>query len=118
MLAVDVRSIVREQHVFITVEKRVVERTEQGRVAPRKFTVDPSVERLPQFGVALIVPARIIAAFSQFPDLVGGQSKKKEVLCSPRIADFDVGAIQSANGQRTIHGELHTSRARCLLTSG
>ena len=47
--------------------------------------------------------------------LIGGQAEQEEVLGPHMLADLDIGAVQRADGQRAVHGELHVAGARGLL---
>jgi hypothetical protein len=53
-----------------------------------------------------------------FFDFLGGQTEQEEILVAAFLADFDVGAIQGADGDGTIHHELHVAGARGFLAGG
>ena len=40
-----------------------------------------------------------------------GQAEEEEVFRADFFADFDVGAVESADGERAVHGELHVAGA-------
>ena len=42
-------------------------------------------------------------------------AEDKDVLVAHLLADLDVGAVERADGERAVQGELHVARARGLL---
>jgi hypothetical protein len=50
--------------------------------------------------------------------LVGGHPEEKEVLGPHPFADFHIGAVERADGQRAVQREFHVAGARGLLAGG
>jgi hypothetical protein len=51
-------------------------------------------------------------------DLLDGEPEDEDVLVAHLLADLDVGAVERADGQRAVEGELHVAGARGLLAGG
>ena len=68
-----------------------------------------------QFVIAVVVVPRIIAAALEIHDFLCCQAEQEEVLCADFLANFDIGAVQGADRQGTVHGELHVTGSRGFL---
>ena len=55
---------------------------------------------------------------AEIADLRRRQAEEEEVLFTRLLADFDVGAVQCADGDGPIHHELHAPGAACLEAGG
>ena len=49
-------------------------------------------------------------------DLVGRDAEEEEVVDSDPVENLDVGAVERADGDRTIEGQFHIASAGRLLT--
>jgi hypothetical protein len=57
----------------------------------------------------------VIAALVKILDLGGGQAENVEVVFTDFLEDFDVGAVQGADCQRTVHRELHVAGSEAFV---
>ena len=69
------------------------------------------VDDLAQLRVGLVQGARIVALGFFLFDLLRGEAEEEEVLGADFFANLDVGAVESADGERAVHGELHVAGA-------
>ena len=53
-----------------------------------------------------------------FDNLLGGQAEEEEILGANLFADFNIGAVQRANGQGAVERELHIAGATGFLAGG
>ena len=58
--------------------------------------------------------AGVVASLFGLFDFGSGESKQEEVFLPCFLADFHIGAIQCADGERAIHHELHVASTVCL----
>ncbi len=65
----------------------------------------------------VIVPG-IVAVPAQLPHRLGGEAEDEDVVLPHGVADLDVGAVQGADGQRAVEGQLHVAGARGLGAGG
>ena len=82
--------------------------------APRGDLVDDFL----QDRIAVVVVARVVAAALELHDLLDGEAEEEEVFSADFFADFDVGSVERADGERTVHGELHVAGAGGFLAGG
>ena len=83
-----------------------------------KVTGGDQIEGLFEFRIRLIIVARPITTGFNCLHLVGGQTEEEEILMTHLVADFDVRAVQGADGQGPIHGEFHVAGAGGLHPGG
>ena len=69
-------------------------------------------------GVLLVVIARAIAARFHLRDLGGGEAEEEEILRADFLADFDIRAVERADGERAVERELHVAGAARFLAGG
>ncbi len=50
--------------------------------------------------------------------LFSGQAEEEKILRPHLFADFDIGAVQGADGQGTVQRQFHVASARCLGSGG
>ena len=72
------------------------------------------VERRFQFRVVFVKVPGIVALPAQGGDLRRGAAEDEDVFAPDLLHDFDVGAVQGADGQRAVEGQLHVAGARGL----
>ena len=70
-----------------------------------------AVDDLAQVGVGFVIGAGIVARGFFLLDLLRGEAEEEEVVGADLLADFDVGAVEGADGERAVHGELHVAGA-------
>ena len=99
-------------------QQRVHHRAEQIAVAAGEMTVAYQIDHRPQFVVVAAERARIVAIGPAGLHLLGGQAEQEEVLRSDLFADFHIGAVQCADGERAVHRELHVAGAGRFLAGG
>ena len=58
--------------------------------------------------------ARVVALGAGLGDLLGGEAEDHDVLRADEFADLDVGAVERADGERAVEGELHVAGPRSL----
>ena len=68
-----------------------------------------------QFVIAVVVVPWIVTAALEIHDFLCRQAEQEEVLCADFLANFDIGAVQGADRQGTVHGELHIAGSRGFL---
>ena len=69
-------------------------------------------------GVLLVVIARPVAARFHLGDFGGGEAEEEEILRADFLADFDVRAVERADGERAVERELHVAGAARFLAGG
>ena len=84
-------------------------------VAVRELAAEQRVEHLAQVWVGVVDRAGIVALALALLHLRRGQSEEEEVLLAHLFANLDVGAVEGADGERAVHGELHVAGARGLF---
>jgi len=104
----------RDAVVVAVAEQAVQDGGEQVRFARRERPPADHVEHLGQFPVLGHHPARIVPPGTGHLHLRGGQAENEDVVPAHRIHDFDIGAVQGADGERPVEGEFHVARARGL----
>ena len=65
----------------------------------------------------MIAILRVITLGFQAGHLVGGQPEKEEVLRCDFVANFDIGPIESSDGQGSVHREFHIAGPGGFFTS-
>ena len=100
------------------IEEIFDDRAEQLDVAAANCATRNEVDDFAQRGILFVVIARTIAARLHLRDLGGGQAKEEEVLCADFLADFDIRAVERANGERAVERKLHVARAAGFLARG
>src|SRR5690242_5043380 len=73
---------------------------------------------LAEFGTCGDRRARVEALTAALLDLIGLQAEDEDVLVSDMVADFDIGAVERADGKRAIERKLHVAGARSLHARG
>ena len=91
------------------------ERREGVAVAVGEGAVGDHVDGLLQARVGLVVGGRTVALGVELLHLVHGHAEEEEVLGADAFADLHVRAVERADGQRAVEGELHVAGAGGLL---
>ena len=99
-------------------EQVVDQRPEQLAVAVREQARAQQLEDRAQGLVAGSDLARPVTGAPGLLDLLDGLAEEEEVLRADDAVDLDVGAVERADGQGTVHRELHVAGARGLLAGG
>jgi hypothetical protein len=63
------------------------------------------------------LPRAVAVGFDAF-DFGRGEAEQEEVFGADFLANFDVGAVQRADGQRAVHREFHVAGAGGFLAGG
>jgi hypothetical protein len=71
-----------------------------------------------ELGVAVVVVPRVVAAGFEGHDFCGDQAKEKEVFVAHLLANFDIGPVEGADGEGTIHRKFHVAGAGGFFTGG
>ncbi len=89
------------------IDQGINERLEQLRIPRRKTSGGNEVDDGFQLIIPFIKATCPIASGLQIVDFLGGEPEEEEILRSDFFSDFDIGAVQSADRERSIHRELH-----------
>src|SRR5271154_5728795 len=89
-----------------------------GRVVRGERAAGDHIETGFQLRVLVIIGPWIVAAGPHLCNLGGAQSKNKDVFFTHRIANLDIGAVESAEGQGAIEREFHVAGAGGLGSCG
>ena len=94
-LAIDIGTIISQEHVFIVIQQGVHQRSEKSRNLGRKEAGVDLVESLPQFRIGIIIISRPVAMCLQFADLLGREAEAEEILgpTSSRISIFAPSSV-------------------------
>ena len=95
-----------------------IEGLEQLRVAAREEAAADEIDHLAEALIGRVVVRRPVAVRLQRHHLLGVQPEQEEILRTDLIAQLDIGAIQGADGERTVHRELHVAGAGGLFARG
>jgi len=107
-------------HVALVVRKQLFEDPVKGfgRLG-REAAGGDGVQDPADFRVAAVIVPGVVAVLAQHGfHLRGGEPEKMEIFRAHGLADFDVGPVQGADGQRPVQGELHVARPRGLGAGG
>jgi len=97
------------------IEQVIDHRPEDVAIPLGEETGVDQVDHFTQVRVRFVVGAGSVTQAPDFLDLGGSHSEQEEVLVADLLANFDVGAVERADGQRAVHLELHVARPRGLL---
>ena len=90
---------------------KVDQRIQQTAIAARLLWAEhpgPHLgQRLAQLLILVVVITRLITVAAQRLDLCSGITEDKDIVLTHVLQHLNVGAVQRANGQRTVEGELH-----------
>ena len=89
-----------------------------GRLALDEVVRPEPVEHAAQLLVLVVVFPGIVAGLAQGGDLLNGVAEDEDVVGADLLKNLDVRAVEGADGEGTVEGELHVARARGLLASG
>jgi hypothetical protein len=118
VLTIDVGLVIRQQQERIAVQQVIHQRAEQIGVAVGEVPGGHQIQHSSEGIVAVVVVPGVVALRLEGIDLLRFEAKQEEVFGPHLFADFDVGPIQGANGEGSVHGELHVAGAGGFLTSG
>ena len=78
-----------------------------------------AIKQVPGVGqVTVQLSSRIVAHAALSLHILGGHAEDHDVVTAHMLQDFDIGAVQRADGQGAIHGHLHVSGSRGFLAGG
>ncbi len=119
LLRVAVGAEVGEAEVGVAAfEEAALEGAERaGFVGGEVVGADP-IDDGAQFLIGLIVGEGAVAAGPECLDLVDGEAEDEDVVGADFLEDFDVGAVEGADGERAVEGELHVAGAGGFLARG
>ena len=119
MLRVTIGGKIRQEHILV---RRTVAIVEQPLIQLLKTdaakTIADLIHHTAQHLVTLIEQRRIIPSALHIRHLVGMQAEEEHVFIAQHIVHLHIGAIQSPDGQCSIHHEFHISGAGGLLAGG
>src|SRR5579863_1323675 len=113
-----VRKVAEVQIVIAALEQGSYDRYEQLVIFCAECPVgqaanDPVDVRIGFKGDASGVPGH-----PPFDHLAGSQAEDVDVFCADLACDLDVGTVESTDGERTVHRQLHVAGTGCLVPSG
>ena len=76
------------------------------------------VEGVGELGVGRHHLGGVVSDGAGLRHLVGGEAEQEEVVGANPLPDLDVGAVERADGERAVEGELHVPGARRLVPGG
>ena len=118
LLAMDVAAVVGQEDEVVMVEQGVHQGPEQVRITLAKEAGGDLVQGFFEFRVRLVIIARAIAARAQVSHFGGREPEEEEVVGADLVPDFDVRAVQGADGKGAVHGEFHVAGAGGLEAGG
>src|SRR5208337_1645838 len=111
IVTIDVGLIVRKKEIRVLIEKRIEQRMEESGISVGELAGIERIYRTAQSGDRFIKVAGIIAGGPSSADLFHGETKEEEILRADGFANLDVGAVERADGERPVQGELHVPGA-------
>lgn len=102
----------------VVVEEGIGQILERIGISGAEEAVLDLVDALPEFRVAVVVVEGVIAALVQRVHLLDVHTKDEDVVVAHLLGHFDVGAIEGADGERTVQHELHVAGAGGLGAGG
>ncbi len=91
---------------------------EASEVVRRKGAGCDGVERRGEHGRGRGRVAAGEAGAASFDHLLGAHAEDEDIVGADVIADFDIGAVERADGERTVERELHVAGARGFHAGG
>ena len=102
-LAVEICGGVSTYKEGIMIQQCIQQRLEQPGITAGKQPASYQLEYLLQLGIPLYELPGIVSLPGQVRDLLGSVAEQKEIFGTDCVPDFDIGSVQRADGQRTIH---------------
>ena len=101
------------------VEKIVAQGSENvGAFARREVVGAKPVDDGGKLGVGLVKPPRVVSFLHQLGHFLDGVAENENVFVADFLADFHIGAVERADGDGAVQGELHVSCAGGFLARG
>ena len=116
-LAVHIGIKIRQYHVIVPfTEKRINNGAITIPISGRKESA-PNVVKYPPHFIALPIGfPGVVAGRLSFRHLPGIQTEDEDIVIPHGVFDFDIGAVESPDGQRPVQGKLHVSRTGCFFS--
>ena len=118
VLRVDVGLVVRQQQERIAVQQVIQQGAEQVGVAVGEVPGGHQIQHRPEGFVTVVVVPGIVAPRLEGIDLLCFKAEQEEVFSPHLFTDFHIGSIQGADGEGSVHGELHVAGAGGFLPGG
>ena len=118
-LACHVVGVVRQHQVVVAADReRIHQRAVARRLVAGKIAGGYHVEHPPEFRIALDPVPRVVALLPQRRGAIGGEAEDENVVLAHGVSDLHVGAVERADGERTVQGELHVAGAGGFCAGG
>src|SRR5262249_44368760 len=113
VLCVNIGWQVSQMKIVITLQERSSNPSEQTWLMRAEEVRGEGVDDVPDGWIACVIRLRVIAAMgTQLPNFLGLQAEDKDIFLADLLHDLNIGTIERADGQGTIHRELHVTRPR------
>src|SRR5262249_31769734 len=118
LVCLQIRLQIGQMHVVVSVcQQYVAKRSEDSRFIAAEVVREDQVQCSTCLRFVIVVPLWVIPA-STLNDLLRTEAEQEEVLFASFFSHLDRSAIASADGERSVHHELHIACATRLVTSG
>ena len=112
VLRLAIRFEVGEAEEGVVVEEVVAQGSEHiGPFARSEVVGAEPVDDGGEFGISFVEFPRVVSVLDEFGHLFDGVAEDENIVVADLFADFDIGAVERADGDGSVEGEFHVAGA-------
>lgn len=117
-MGVAVGAKIGEAEIGIVVEETVAEQIKATWFVWGEVVTTYPIDAGPEFVVGVVVGLRVVSVANESGDFVDGLAEDEDIFFANLLENFDIGPVESSDGQGTVEGEFHIARATGFFSSG
>ena len=117
-MGVAVGAKIGEAEIGIVVEETVAEQIKATWFIWGEVVTTYPIDAGPEFVVGVVVGLRVVSVANERGDFVDGLAEDEDIFFANLLENFDIGPVESSDGQGTVEGEFHIARAAGFFSSG
>ena len=117
-MGVAVSAKIGEAEIGIVVEETVAEKIKATWFIGGEVVAAHPIDAGPEFVVGVVVGLRMVAVTEEFGDFIDGLTEDEDVFLADFFENFDIGTVESSDGEGTVEGEFHIASATGFFSSG